>query len=122
MRAVWAGEPGPVRVREVLDDLNRRRRKPLAYNTVQTVLTILKDKGAVRVVDGPGRAHHYRARITRAEASRRMVDELIDRLFDGRVHPLLQQLIDDPKLTPADLKELRDWVEAKLRDSEGDGA
>ena len=116
MRGVWAGEPEPVRVRDIVTALNRARSKPLAYNTVQTVLTILKDKRIVRLVDGPGRAHYYRARVSRPEVSRHMVRDLIDRLFDGRTQPLLHQLIDEGRLAPRELKELRDWVDAKLRD------
>jgi predicted transcriptional regulator len=50
-----------------------------------------------------------------------MVRDLVDRLFDGRVQPLLHQLIDDEKLAGADLQELRDWVDARLRDAEGGG-
>jgi len=42
----------------------------------------------------------------------------VDLLFDGRVQPLLQQLIDDAGLEAAQLRELRRWVEDKLRDAE----
>lgn len=119
MRIVWDAEPDPVRVRHVADALNRRRgSKPLAYNTVQTMLSILKDKGIVKLVEGPGRGHHYRARVSRDRASRHMVGELVDRLFDGRVQPLLHQLIDEGDFEPAELELLRCWVDEKLRDAE----
>ena len=118
MRAVWAGEPDSVRVRDVVDTLNRGRSRKLAYNTVQTMLTILMEKGIVERVDGPGRGHHYVALISRSEASRHMVGDLVNRLFDGRVQPLLQQLIDESHLDPSDLRKLRRWVNARLRDVE----
>ncbi len=121
MRIVWNAQSDGVRVRDVAEALNRRRRsKPLAYNTVQTMLTILKDKGIVRLVEGPGRAHYYRARVSRDRASRHMVGELVDRLFDGRVQPLLHQLIDEGDLAPAELEQLRQWVDDRLRDAEDD--
>ena len=120
MRAVWDAEPNPVRVREVMEGLNKRRRKPLAYNTVQTMLTILRTKGIVSLAKGGGRAHLYRARVSRAAASRHMVGELVDRLFNGRVEPLLQQLIDEADMDPHQLQALRDWVDDKLRDVEED--
>lgn len=115
MLAVWDA-PGPVRVRDVADALNARRDPPLAYTTVQTMLTILKDKGIVEQVEGDGRAHVYRARVSRDEASRHMVRELADRLFGGEIQPLLLQLIGQARLKPAELRELRDWVDARLRD------
>lgn len=120
MRAVWDAEPDPVRVREVMEALNKRRGKPLAYNTVQTMLTILRTKGIVSLAKSGGRAHLYRALVSRAAASRHMVGELVDRLFNGRVEPLLQQLIDEADMDPHQLQALRDWVDDKLRDVEED--
>ena len=123
MRVVWDREPDTVRVRDVVTDLNARRRgKTLAYNTVQTMLTILLDKGVVEIVDGPGRGYNYRARVSRELASRHMVGELVNRLFDGRVSPLLHQLLDEGDLDPAELKTLRDWVDARLRDTPQDNS
>jgi predicted transcriptional regulator len=119
MRIVWGAEPDPIRVREVVDTLNDNRRPPLAYNTIQTVLTILRDKGIVRVVAGGGRGHHYRARVSRGAAMRDMVAELAQRLFDGDVQPMLQQLIDEGDMGRADLEALREWVDQRLCDEEG---
>ncbi len=119
MRAVWDAEPDTVRVRDVMDALNAGRARPLAYNTVQTMLTILRDKEIVALARAPGRAHHYRAKVSRAEASRHMVGDLVNRLFDGRVQPLLHQLIDESGLEPDELEQLRKWVDAKLRDGRG---
>jgi BlaI family transcriptional regulator, penicillinase repressor len=117
MRIVWEREPEAVRVRDVLEALNARRRTPLAYNTIQTMFTILKNKGIVQMVRGPGRAHLYRAKVSRESASRSMVRELLDRLFNGRAQPLLQQLIDESDLSADELASLRAWVDAKLRDA-----
>lgn len=115
MLAVW-DLAGPVRVRDVADAINGRRETPLAYTTLQTMFTILKDKGVLEQVKGPGRAHLYRARVSRTQASSHMVRDLATRLFGGRIEPLLLQLIDEARLKPAELRELRDWVDAQLRD------
>lgn len=121
MSAVWM-LAGPVRVREVADAVNAGRREPLAYTTVQSVLMILKGKGAIEKVKGTGRAHAFRARVTRNEASRGMVKELADRLFGGRVEPLLLQMIGQARLKPEELAELRAWVDEQLHDADGEGA
>src|SRR5262245_3685375 len=116
MSAVWSLGPDPVRVRDVADALNAGRKRALAYNTVQTVLTLLLEKGALELVEAPGRAHFYRAKLTRDAASRGMLRDLVERLFDGRVQPLLQQLVNDEKLGDEDLRRLREWVDARLQD------
>ena len=120
MNAVWDAEPRPVRARDVLDALNENRRRKLAYTTVQTMLTILKDKGFVAASDAEGRAHIFRAKVSRAAASRHLVGDVVDRLFGGRVQPLLQMLVEDERLDAAELKQLREWVESRLR-NEGTG-
>ena len=48
MGPVWERHPEPVAVRDLLDRLNAGRPKPLAYNTVHTVLTLLKARGEPR--------------------------------------------------------------------------
>ena len=118
MRVVWDAGDEPICVRDVLEALNRQRRKKLAYNTVQTVLTILKQKGVVKTVKGPGRAHYFVARLSRRDASHQMVSDLAHRLFGGPIQPLLHQIIDDADLSQSDLGELKRWVESKLRDRE----
>jgi predicted transcriptional regulator len=47
MQALW-GVPEPLAVRAVLERVNQRRRSPLAYTTVMTVLSRLSDKEIVR--------------------------------------------------------------------------
>jgi predicted transcriptional regulator len=119
MSAVW-DLPHPILVRDVAEAVNTGRTPPLAYTTVQSVLTILKSKGAVEQVKGVGRAHAFRALISRDQASCGMVREMAKRLFGGRIEPLLLQLIGEARLKPEELTELRQWVDAKLRDaSEG---
>ncbi len=115
MSAVW-DIGGPVRVREVAEAVNAERGTALAYTTIQSVLMILKAKGAISQVKATGRAHAFRARVTRDEASQSMVMELADRLFGGRVEPLLMQLMGKAKLKPEELTELRAWADAQLRD------
>ena len=116
MRVIWAAEARSLRAREVVDAVNEGRERPLAYNTIQTVLTILKDKGYVRVRPGPGRAHLHSARIGQAEANASMVGDLLSRLFDGRVEPLLVQLVEDEAIGRSELGALRRFIDSRLED------
>jgi predicted transcriptional regulator len=74
MDVVWA-TGSPVTVREVLEQLNRDRPQPLAYNTVHTVTEILHRKGWLsRAKDG--RAFRYQATKTREEYAASLIDQV----------------------------------------------
>jgi predicted transcriptional regulator len=74
MHILWDASR-PMRVRDVLDLLNRDRR--LAYTTVMTVLDNLHRKGwVVRELDG--RAYRYQPATSRADAAVRALRDLLD--------------------------------------------
>jgi BlaI family penicillinase repressor len=117
MRGVWGVAPGAeLTVRDVVERVNVGRRKTLAYNTVQTMLNILREKGVVRVRPGEGRAHVYQPRVTREQVTTSMVGELVERLFDGNVEPLLLNLVEGEKLSRTELENLRRMITERLDD------
>lgn len=119
MRVVWEGAAaGDTTVRGVVAKLNEGRGRALAYNTVQTVLNILRDKGVVRVRSGQGRAFVYVPRITREQVTTSMVGELVERLFDGEVQPLLLNLVERESLSRSELESLKRLIDERLDDRE----
>lgn len=116
MREVWDSKPVALTARDVVDRMNRSRSKPLAYNTVQTVLKILEDKRVVVSEPGPGRAHLFQPRVSRDQVSTSMIGDLVDRLYDGEVEPLLVHLVGNEKLSRTELIKLREIIEAQLED------
>ena len=119
MRVVWEGAAGgDTTVRGVVAKLNEGRARSLAYNTVQTVLNILRDKGVVRVRAGQGRAFVYVPRITREQVTTSMVGELVERLFDGEVSPLLLNLVERESLSRTELESLKRLIDERLDDRE----
>jgi predicted transcriptional regulator len=113
MKVLWEVGPAPVQV--VQERLARGR--PLAYNTVQTVLGILHRKGKVRR-ELRGRAYHYWPAVTRLEAAWQAVGDLVARLFDGSPERLVMSLVETRQLTPEALARLAELVEKK---EDGDG-
>jgi predicted transcriptional regulator len=74
MTVLWQ-TPDPVKVREVLDNLDTG--KKLAYTTVMTVLDNLHRKGWVqRELDG--KAYRYEPAVSREEAAARALREVLD--------------------------------------------
>jgi len=118
MRPVWERHPEPVAVRDILDRVNAGRKKPLAYNTVHTVLTLLKAKGVLAAQPGPGRAHLYRARLSRDEVATTLLGDLVDRLFGGRAQPLLHRLVEHESLGREELEKLKHLIESRLEDEQ----
>jgi predicted transcriptional regulator len=76
------------------------------YNTVQTILTRLEAKEAVRRAKKISNAVIYEPVITRAATQRMLVDELLA-FFGGRAVPLLSHLIESGQLTLEDVQEAR---------------
>lgn len=78
--------------------------------TVKTLLARLVQKGAV-AAEAEGRRYLYRPAIDRAEAVGEESQRFVDRLFGGRVSPLIAHLAEREALTDADIAE----IEALLR-------
>ena len=115
MEVVWDSKPERSTVRSVVDHFHSTGR-PLAYTTVQTMMNILKKKGVLSVHPGPGRAHEYEARVTRADARSSMTQDFVERLFQGHAKTLMAQLLDQESMSQDELRELKQRIETHLDD------
>jgi BlaI family transcriptional regulator, penicillinase repressor len=109
-RIVW--ERGRATVRQVMEALPEDR--GLDFKTVQTYLRRLEAKGYLRT-RFEGRTKVYLPSVKPGRVIGEMVDDFVDRLFDGEAIPLFQHLILDRGLSDDDIKALR----AMLDDLEG---
>jgi predicted transcriptional regulator len=113
MDALWAGAPASGR--EVVERL--RTRTGWAYTTVQTLLSRLVEKGAVRV-RREGAGSLYEPAFDRSTARRRALRSLLDRAFDGAFGNLLHHLSVEERLSEADRERLRAMIaQARRRSS-----
>lgn len=115
MKVLW--ESGPAFVQTVQERLAPGR--TLAYNTVQTMLNVLHRKGKVRR-EIQGRAYLYKPVVSRAQASRQAVSDLVSRMFDGSAEELVMSLVETRQLTPEKLAELSELLE-RSEEVAGDG-
>ena len=95
---------GAASVREIQERLPEKGRP--VHNTVQTMLTRLEAKQAVRRAKKISNAHIYEPLITRSATQRLLVDELLA-FFGGRAAPLVSHLIESGQLTLQDVEEAR---------------
>lgn len=75
-------------------------------STVKTLLNRLLNKGAV-AAEADGRRFLYRPTLSRQDYVASESRSLVDRLFGGKVAPLVSHFAEQKKLTKRDLNELR---------------
>ncbi|HIG47676.1 MAG TPA: BlaI/MecI/CopY family transcriptional regulator [candidate division Zixibacteria bacterium] len=109
MNIVW--RLGHATVRQIVEGL--REQRPLAYTTVQTVLTILTQKGFVEYTQ-QGRAYLYRAIIQSEGVRRETVSAVVDKLFAGSSRSLVLHLIDSDKFTIEEAQNLKELLDQRL--------
>ncbi len=113
LKVLW--ERGPSTVREVQEMLAEARET--GYTTVLKLMQIMARKGLV-VRDEDQRAHIYHAAEERDQTQRRLVNDLVDRAFDGSPGGLVLHALGARRASAADLAEIRrllDTYEEKKR-------
>jgi BlaI family penicillinase repressor len=100
METFW--RRGACSVREIQEAFPEKGRP--AYTTVQTTVYRLERKKALRLVKRISNANIFEAAISRTDAQRRLIDELLA-LFGGHGKPVMAHLIESGSLTLEDVKE-----------------
>jgi BlaI family transcriptional regulator, penicillinase repressor len=111
MEALWT--MGILSVREIQERFPARKRP--AYTTIQTTVGRLEIKKAVIRVKKIGKANIYQAAISRSDAQRRLMDDLLA-LFGGRSQPVMAYLIEAGKLTLEEVQQAEKLVRAAEKD------
>lgn len=106
LNALWDDAP------QTAADLTARIGKANGWTqaTVKTLIARLVQKGAV-TAEADGRRYLYRPAIDRADAMGEESQRFVDRLFGGRVSPMIAHLAEREALTDTDIEE----IEALLR-------
>ena len=111
LRILWDLGPSPVR------EIHRRLEaaKGTNYSTTVKMLAIMLQKGLVKR-DEKAHPYVYRPAITRAKTGERMLDDLIEKVYDGSAMSLVLQALSSGKATKEELAEVRrllDQMEGK---------
>jgi len=105
MRYLW--DQGPATASDVAAEVGPAN--DWSETTVKTLLNRLKNKGAL-AARAEGRRYVYTPTLEREDW---LLDEsagLVDRLFDGRLAPLVSHFSNHGKLSREDLDELRELI------------
>jgi len=111
LRVLW--ELGPSPVREIHAQLSAN--KGTNYSTTVKMLSVMLEKGLV-MRDEQASPHIYRPAMSRQAAGKRMVKDLIDKVYDGAAMSLVLQALASSRATKEEIEEVRrllDQMEGK---------
>lgn len=100
MDALWTR--GASSIREIQEAFPERSRP--AYTTIQTTVYRMERKKVLRRVKKISNAHIFEAIISRHQAQRRLIDDLLS-LFGGRTQPVMAHLVESGRLTLQEVRE-----------------
>jgi predicted transcriptional regulator len=106
MEIVW--QHGEVTVSEVRDRLAQRR--PLARNTVQTMMVRLEEKGWLKH-RALGRTFVYSSNIPRNASLGARVAQMVDRFFQGSPEAMVTALLEHRGLSREEAQRIRAMIE-----------
>jgi predicted transcriptional regulator len=112
LKVVWQLEHATVR--DVHRELEKHRK--IAYTTVLTMMGILEHKGHLKKKEGD-RAYIYSPAQPQAKVREKMVNEFVNRVFNGAAKPLLVHLMEDQDISREDLDEIEKLLREKRKKS-----
>jgi predicted transcriptional regulator len=101
LKLLW--EAGPCELGLVCAEL--RRQRPVATTTVATMLSVMLGKGLVKRTRSP-RGYLWSSKSGRTATRRRLVDDFIERAFDGSAQLLMAHLVESRKLSDKDRQQV----------------
>lgn len=113
LKTLW--RDAPLLAREVQAALSEDGRE-LAKTSVITTLNTMVDKRYLRR-KRQGNTYLFQPRITESEVSERVLDDVVDRVFDGSTADVFLRLFDVRDVDAEELKRLRRIINQKLNDA-----
>jgi predicted transcriptional regulator len=102
LHSLW--RKGPQTVREVYDGLKRKHE--IGYTTVLKTMQVMAEKDLL-TRDESERSHVYAAAVPEKSIKRRLVSDLLDRVFDGSAASLVLQALSTKRASPDDIRKIR---------------
>jgi BlaI family penicillinase repressor len=109
MKVIW--QDFPVSAGEVIDRLGVQNSK-WHPRTVKTLLNRLVGKKALGFKK-EGRAYLYRPLVSEKECVRVASESFLDRVFGGSLKPMLAHMIEQRRLSPSEIEDLKRILEGK---------
>lgn len=102
LRILWELGPSPVR----LVHQRLEADKGTNYSTTVKMLSVMLEKGLVKRDEGAS-PHIYRATASREKTGKRMLSDLVQKVYAGSTMSLVLQALSSTKATREELDEVR---------------
>ena len=111
LKILWREGPSPGRkIRDALVGF-----RDLAYTSVMTIMKIMTEKKYVRRKKTGGN-FVYHPRVTEETVTRRMLGDMVDRVFDGSAATVMLNLLQTADLDERELGQLREIINQKAKE------
>jgi BlaI family transcriptional regulator, penicillinase repressor len=110
MQVLWDKQRATAR--EITDAINAS--EPIAHSTVQTMLRVLEDKQSVGH-EQDGRTFVFFPRAKEHDFKQIATQNLVERLFEGRVSNLVAHLLSDENVSKEELGEIRKLIQRQAK-------
>ncbi len=105
MQMLWSADE-PIKIQELCDFPQNEWN----YSTIATMLTRMKEKGAV-IAEKHGKTYFYSPAIDREHYTKAQTQKLIEKLYNGSVKNLAASLFKNDGITKEDIAELRQLLD-----------
>jgi len=107
MSVLWElGEATATEVRDRVDP-------DLAYTSISSMIRTLELKGYVGHRRGEGKTHVYYPLVAAEEAGESALGRLLDKIYGGSPIKLLAHLVEQRRLTEAELERMRELLQQR---------
>lgn len=104
LRILW--QTGGATAREIHNGLAAAESRETNYSTTVKMLAVMLDKGLVKRNETVS-PHVYQSASSQASTQRRMLGDLIDKVYDGSAFSLVLQALSTRTATPDELTRVR---------------
>ena len=112
MQCIW--DAGEVIAPDVHKTIAANRK--ISYSAVKTIFDRLEEKDAIRRVRTYGRTILWTAAIQKEDVAGTLVSDFMNRIFGGKVRPLMSHVLQKEDLTMDDISYLEDLLEERKKD------
>ncbi len=105
LKILW--ERGPCTVRQVMETLNRERRRH--YTSFMSLLSTMAEKGLV-TREPQGRAFVYQAAVSEEKTSGKLLEDLLQRAFEGSASALVARLLDRSSPSEEEIERIHELI------------
>ena len=104
LQVLW--DKGQSSVREVFETLDK---KDVGYTTILKLMQIMHDKGMV-IRDTSSKTHLYQAKLVKQEIQEKMLDKMIDSVYNGSTSRLVMQALGNERTSQVELDEIKAFL------------